>query len=195
GIQDEYANLREKHAGRRARKHLVSIAEARQRHFQTDWSQYAPPAPRVTGRHLLLDYDLAELRQYIDWTPFFHTWELAGKFPHIFEDELVGQTARQLYEDAQAMLDCMIQERWVQANGVIAFYPANSEGDDILVYEDEARSPDDVRTVVHTIRQQMEKPPGRPNLALADYIAPRESGRADWLGFFAVEAGLWLPEA
>ena len=191
GVQAEYATLRAQHAGQRARSRLVSLAEARRNKFKADWSSYQPPVPTFTGLRLLPDYSLAELRDYIDWTPFFSVWELAGKFPRILDDETVGKTARTLYQDAQKMLDCLITEKQLRANGVVGFFPANSsDADDIVVYADEQRTTP--LTVVHALRQQMERPPGRANYCLADFIAPQETGLADYLGFFAVTAGIGL---
>jgi 5-methyltetrahydrofolate--homocysteine methyltransferase len=142
-------------------------------------------------------YDLATLSRYIDWTPFFATWELAGKFPQILDDATVGAAARQLYHDAQQMLQRIIDEGWLTANAVIGLFPANSVGDDIEVYctNHESRITQHERlTTIHTLRQQMEKPPGRPNYALADFIAPKESGVQDYVGFFAVTAGIGLDD-
>jgi 5-methyltetrahydrofolate--homocysteine methyltransferase len=130
------------------------------------------PRPNKPGIHVFENYPLGELVHYIDWSPFFHAWELAGKFPQILDDPTVGQTATNLYHDAQAMLNCIVREQWLTANGVIGLFPAQAVGDDILVY-DEAGSP---LTTIHCLRQQMERPPGRPNFSLADFIAPQESG-------------------
>jgi len=188
-VAGEYEQLRRQHAGQRARRRLVSLPEARQNKARFQWDGYQPPAPLFTGLKVVRDYSLAELRQYIDWTPFFRTWDLVGKFPRILDDEIVGESARALYRDAQAMLDCIVQERALRAGGVVAFYPACSVGDDIEVFDDVTGEP---IMVVHTLRQQMEKPPGRPNFALADFVAPAESGLRDYLGFFAVTAGLEL---
>ena len=195
-IKAEYAVLREKHGNRRDKQRLRPLADARAHKFQADWSSYQPPAPAFTGVQVFDDVDLAVLRDYIDWTPFFTAWELAGKFPRILADPVVGETATQLYQDALEMLDCIVQEKWLTAKAVVGLFPAHSVGDDIVVFNAEAqqRSEAEVLTVVHTLRQQMEKPPGRPNYALADFIAPQESGLDDYLGFFAVTTGLGVDE-
>ncbi|NLF63604.1 MAG: methionine synthase, partial [Chloroflexi bacterium] len=138
--------------------------------------------------------DLAELREYIDWSPFFHAWELSRQFPAILDDPKVGEAARQLYADAQELLDRIIDHGWLRARAVIGFFPAASAGDDVLIFPPNGNSNGAPLATVHFLRQQMERPPGRPNLCLADYIAPQESGVADYLGFFAVTAGLGLPE-
>jgi 5-methyltetrahydrofolate--homocysteine methyltransferase len=189
-IRDEYEALRRQHAGRRSRKQLAPIEQARANKFQTDWTRYTPPVPQKPGLHVFTNYPLAELVHYIDWSPFFHAWELAGKFPQILDDPVVGQTATNLYHDAQAMLNCILREQWLTANGVIGLFPAQAAGDDILVY-DEAGSP---LTTIHCLRQQMERPPGRPNFSLADFVAPQESGVSDHVGLFAVTAGLGIEE-
>jgi 5-methyltetrahydrofolate--homocysteine methyltransferase len=190
GVREEYENLRRQRAGRTARKRLRPLDEARANKFPTDWANYEPVKPRQLGLRVFDDYDLAEIRPYIDWTPFFTTWELRGKFPAIFDDETVGEAARNLFRDAEAMLDRMVAEKWLTAKAVIGLFPANSAGDDIAVYSDDAR--DERLTVVHCLRQQMEKPPGRPNMCLADFVAPVDSGVADYMGMFAVTAGLGL---
>jgi 5-methyltetrahydrofolate--homocysteine methyltransferase len=189
-IRNEYESLRQQHAGRRARKQLAPIAQARANKFQTDWANYTPPVPRKPGIHLLENYLLGELVHYIDWSPFFHAWELAGKFPQILDDPVVGQTATNLYHDARAMLNCIVQEQWLTANGVIGLFPAQAVGDDILVLNGSSQP----LTTIHCLRQQMERPPGRPNFSLADFIAPQESGVDDYIGLFAVTAGLGIEE-
>ena len=189
-IRREYETLRQQHAGRRARKQLAPIEQARANKFQTDWARYTPPTPQKPGIHVFENYPLGELVHYIDWSPFFHAWELTGKFPQILDDSTVGQTARNLYHDAQAMLNCIVQEQWLTANGVIGLLPAQATGDDILVY-DEAGAP---LTTIHCLRQQMERPPGRPNFSLADFVAPQDSGVDDYVGLFAVTAGLGIEE-
>ena len=192
GVKSEYETIRTRHAGRRSQQRLRPLAEARANKFQTKWEQYRPLAPAFTGLKCFNHYSLSELRNYIDWTPFFQTWELAGKYPHILEDAVVGEAARNLFDDAQAMLDCIIQEKWLRASAVIGLFPANSAGDDVEVYKDESRA--EALAVVHNLRQQMEKPPGRPNLCLADFVAPKETGLADYIGMFAVTAGIGLEE-
>ncbi|MCI0395331.1 MAG: methionine synthase [Chloroflexi bacterium] len=196
GIKAEYENVREQHAGRRAQTRLRTIEEARQHRFQANWQ---PPRPNVLGWQCFDDYDLAELSRYIDWTPFFKAWELAGKYPDILEDEKVGEAAGNLFRDAQAMLAEIISEKWLTARAVIGLFPAHSQGDDILVYAPEAAGTRAASTpspisVIHCLRQQMEKPPGRPNFSLADFVAPKESGVTDYVGAFAVTAGIGLDE-
>jgi 5-methyltetrahydrofolate--homocysteine methyltransferase len=205
-IRTEYAGLRDSRDGRTGQKRLSTLAEARANRLVIDWSTYTPPAPNRPGITVLDDIDLGELRAYIDWTPFFTAWELHGKFPGILEDLVVGESARHLYADAQHMLDCIIEEKWLRARAVVGLFPAVAQGDDILVYPVEAqgwKESDETSnsslvtrysslTTVHCLRQQMERPPGRPNLSLADYIAPAESGLTDYLGMFAVTAGLGL---
>ncbi len=157
-----------------------------------DWANYSPPQPFLPGLTVFGDYDLAELRPYIDWTPFFRTWELVGKFPHIFDDPIVGESARNLWQDAQKMLDQLIAEKWLTAKGVIGLFPAASAGDDIVVYTDASRREEWER--IHCLRQQMQKPPGRPNHSLADFVAPVGSGLRDHVGLFVVTTGHGLHE-
>jgi 5-methyltetrahydrofolate--homocysteine methyltransferase len=187
GIRAEYQAVRESRADRRPAEQRLSIADARRNRLALDWSAVTPPTPCFTGVRALDDYPLEELVERIDWTPFFQTWELAGHYPAILQDPKVGEAARSLFHDAQALLDRIVRERLLRARGVLGFFPANSVGDDIELYADDARSRP--LAVIHTLRQQMAKPPGRPNLALADYVAPRESGLADHVGAFAVTAG------
>ena len=190
-VQTEYSALREDHGDRAARRELRAFVEAQAQHFQPNWDEYTPPKPNKLGLTVFEEYDLTELIEYIDWTPFFATWELAGKFPRILKDETVGEAARQLYGDAQAMLKQIIAGKWLTAKAVIGLFPANSSGNDIEVYDIEGGEP---ITTIHTLRQQMEKPPGRPNYALADFVAPKESGIADYVGMFAVTTGIGLEE-
>ena len=189
-VADDYAALRERHASKSERPKL-SLEAARANATPIDWSGYEPPAPREPGVHVLRDYDLAELRSYIDWQPFFNAWEMKGRFPDILNSPTAGETARRLYEDAQEMLDRIIAERWISAHGVYGLFPAASRGDDVVVYDD-AR--DGERMVLHHLRQQGEHRDGIPNRALADYVAPESTGLADHLGAFAVTAGIGLPE-
>jgi 5-methyltetrahydrofolate--homocysteine methyltransferase len=191
-IREEYATLRRQHDGRRARTRLIPLADARQRRLQIDWAAYTPPKPHLLGVKSWQNFPIAQLRSFIDWTPFFTAWELSGKFPRILDDPKVGQSATQLYNDAQAMLDRIIAENWLTAKAVIGLFPAHSVGDDVIVYADESRA--ERLTAVHCLRQQMEKPPGRPNLSLADFIAPEETGIPDYLGMFVVTTGIGLAE-
>ncbi len=190
-VRAEYAEVRERHKGRQARIEWLSLTEARARKLAVDWREYRPPVPRRLGIRVFEDYPLAELRDYIDWTPFFIAWELAGRFPRILDDPVVGESARKLFDEALSMLDRLIAEKTLRARGVIGLFPANTVAeDDIEVYTDETR--DGELTVIHTLRQQQKRPPGQPNLALADFVAPEESGVPDYIGAFAVTAGIGL---
>ena len=182
----EYARIATTHARAQEDKLRLSLADARKNALKLDWSNYAPPAPGFLGTRTFEDYSIAELVDYIDWSPFFSTWELAGKYPAILTDNIVGEAARSLYEDAQKMLREIIDGRWFKANAVIGFWPANSAGDDIELFADaERRSP---LATLHTLRQQLSRRAGRANVALADFVAPR--GHADHVGAFIVTAGI-----
>ena len=187
-VREEYRNMAESYARGQAEKARTSIADARANRLKLDWAGYAPPKPTFLGTREFRAYNLAALARYIDWTPFFHAWELKGTYPRILEDDKYGEAARNLFEDAQAMLAQLIKEQWLTANGVVGFWPANGLGDDIKVYADESRTK--VIATLHTLRQQMARDPGRPNLALADFVAPKNSGVADYVGGFAVTAGV-----
>ncbi len=210
-IREEYRVLAEQRAANRREGKRVTLEQARQNrlklHFgfapmaegatceagccTTPAPGYLPPKPSFLGTRVFEDYPLEELRERIDWTPFFQAWELAGRFPAILDDEVVGSEARKLYLDATAMLDRIISEKWLKAAAVIGFWPANSVGfDDIELYTDDSRQ--QVQTTLHHIRQQMERPAGKPNLCLADFIAPKETGVPDYLGGFAVTAGIGI---
>jgi 5-methyltetrahydrofolate--homocysteine methyltransferase len=170
---------------------LLSIADARANRFPIDWTGYAPTAPAVTGIRAFADYDLAELAERIDWSPFFQTWELKGAYPAILDDPKYGASARELWRDAEAMLQRIIDERWLAARGVIGLWPANAVGDDIELYTDDGRGT--VLETVHFLRQQMKKTRGS-NFCLADFVAPKDTGIADWMGSFAVTAGIGCDE-
>ncbi|HEX8233767.1 MAG TPA: methionine synthase [Caulobacteraceae bacterium] len=187
----EYVRVREQFARGQREKARTPLAAARDNAFRTDWPAYDPPRPSFTGRRLFLDYPLADLAGYIDWTPFFAAWELVGRFPLILEDERAGSAARALFADAQTMLGRIVEEGWLIAHGVVGFWPANAEGDDIVLYADEGRSAELAR--LHTLRQQMTKAEGKPNLALADFVAPAGL-KPDWIGAFAVTTGLGAAE-
>jgi 5-methyltetrahydrofolate--homocysteine methyltransferase len=189
-IAVEYVNIRKNHTKRRANRRLQPLSEARKQRLKIDWSQYQPPVPSFTGLKVFDDYDLSLISRFIDWSPFFKTWELSGRFPEILDDPVVGETAKNLYADAQDLLSRIIEEKWLTARGVVGFFPARSVVDDIILYTDDDQ--EDTLAVAHTLRQQMEKPPGRPNLALADYVSPRKSGPPDYLGAFSVTTGIGL---
>jgi 5-methyltetrahydrofolate--homocysteine methyltransferase len=187
-VRDEYRDMAESYARGQAEKARASIADARANRLKLDWANYAPPKPSFLGTRAFKAYDLAALARYIDWTPFFHAWELKGAYPRILQDDKYGEAARQLFDDAQALLKQLIAEQWLTANGVVGFWPANSVGDDIVLYTDDTRSKR--LATLHTLRQQMAREPGKPNIALADYVAPKETGLADYVGGFAVTAGI-----
>jgi 5-methyltetrahydrofolate--homocysteine methyltransferase len=187
-VREEYARMAESHARGRAEKVRTSIADARANRLKLDWKDYQPPKPSFLGTRSFRGYDLAELARYIDWTPFFQAWELKGAYPRILQDDKYGEAARPLFEDAQAMLKQLIAEKWLKANAVVGFWPANSIGDDIEIYADESRTKMLAR--LHTLRQQMARDGNKANLALADFVAPKDSGLADYLGGFAVTAGI-----
>ena len=187
-VRDEYAGVTESYARGQAEKRRTSLADARANKLKLDWAGYTAPKPSFLGTRSFKAYDLAELARYIDWTPFFHAWELKGTFPRILKDDKYGEAARPLFDDAQAMLKQLIAEKWLTANAVVGFWPANAVGDDIELYTDDTRTKR--LATLHTIRQQMAREQGKPNLALADFIAPKESGIADYIGGFAVTAGI-----
>ncbi|WP_346386136.1 methionine synthase [Nocardioides sp.] len=186
-IKDDYDSLRARHATKHDRP-MVTLDKARANRTPIDWTGYEPPAPKQPGIHVLAGYDLAELRDYIDWQPFFNAWEMKGKFPDILHSPTTGETARALYEDAQAMLDKVIEEKWLTANAVFGLFPASAVGDDIEVYTDDSRG--HVLTTLHNLRQQGDHREGVPNRSLGDFVAPRETGLPDHVGAFAVTAGL-----
>ncbi|KCB45683.1 vitamin B12-dependent methionine synthase, activation domain protein [Bordetella hinzii 5132] len=189
-LAQEYEDVRRRHANRKATP-LMPLAEARASRPQIDWAGYTPPRPKFIGRRAFKSYDLAEIARYIDWGPFFITWSLFGAFPAILDDKVVGEQARKVYADGQAMLKRIIEGRWLTANGVIGFYPANRVNDeDIEVYRDETRS--EVLFTYRNLRQQGVKREGVSNKSLADYIAPKDSGKLDYIGLFAVTAGLGI---
>jgi len=182
----EYGDILEKRLAKPKADRLVTIEAARANRAQVLFENYAPTQPSFTGIKVFDDYPLAEIAECIDWTPFFRTWELAGTYPAILEDELVGESARHLFDDAQAMLKQIIEEKWLTAKGVVGFWPAVAEGDDITLFTDETRS--ETLSTVHCLRQQVQKRAGRANDSLADFIAPK-GGPSDWLGGFAVTTG------
>jgi 5-methyltetrahydrofolate--homocysteine methyltransferase len=187
-VREDYLRMAETHARGQAEKSRASLPQARSNRLKLDWSGYVPPKPTFLGTRAFSNYDLGELARYIDWTPFFQAWELKGAFPRILDDDKYGEAARPLYEDAQAMLRQIIEEKWLIANGVVGFWPANSVVDDIALYADAI--PGEPIARLHTIRQQMAREAGRANLALADFVAPKETGLADYIGAFAVTTGI-----
>jgi len=192
-IRDEYAQLRAQHAGRRAHTKWLTLAQARANKSKIEWAGYTPPAPNFLGVKVFESYPLEELARYIDWTPFFHTWEMHGSYPKILDDAEKGTEARKLFADAQQTLRKIIEGKWITAKAVIGFFPANRVGDDdIEVYADESRTR--VLITLRHLRQQDEKPPGRPNQCLSDFVAPKETGLKDYIGAFAVTAGLGVDE-
>jgi 5-methyltetrahydrofolate--homocysteine methyltransferase len=196
----EQEMLREQHANRRAEKAMVSLEEARKRKVQIEWKAEDIPAPTIRGVNIHVDQPLETLVEYIDWSPFFHTWELRGRFPAILEDEVVGEEARKLYADARALLDQIVRDKSLTAKAAYGLFPANSVGDDVEVYTDETRT--EVRTRFHFLRQQVDKTgasggedgEGTVNYCLADFIAPKETGLPDHLGAFVVTAGHGMEE-
>jgi 5-methyltetrahydrofolate--homocysteine methyltransferase len=191
-VANDYALVRARRQANEKADKLLPLEKARQNRAPVDWSGYTPPRPSFTGLKVFEDYDLADLRDRIDWTPFFRTWELAGTYPKILDDKTVGESARSLFEDATAMLEQIIAEKWLTARAVIGFWPANAVGDDVALYADEGRS--EVISACHFLRQQIDKREGRPDFCLADFIAPKDTGLADYMGGFAVTAGLGIEE-
>ncbi len=190
GIKQEYVELRERHNKKQAK--LVSIQQARANRQPIDWNNYTPPKPTFLGRKVIMDYPLEELVERFDWTVFFQSWELAGRFPAILDDEIVGESARELYQHAQEMLDKIIKEKWLKAAAVIGFYPAYTTEDDDIVLLDADGKTEAMRW--HTIRQQLPKTKGAYNNCLADYIAPQSTGKTDYIGAFAVTGGIGIDE-
>ena len=191
-LATENERLRAEFASKQRDAKLVAIGEARKRRFAPDWSKEEIATPEFTGVKVFEDFPLAELADYIDWSPFFHAWELRGRFPSILEDATVGEHATELYDDARKMLDRIVKEKWITAKGVCGIFPSNSIGDDIEIYGDADRSK--VLKTFRTLRQQLDKSSGQPNYALADFIAPKESGRPDYCGGFTVTAGIGVEE-
>jgi 5-methyltetrahydrofolate--homocysteine methyltransferase len=191
-IKAEYEQIRLQFASRTSSKEYLSISDSRTNALIPQFSAANTYVPVKKGLTVFEDYDLAELAQYIDWTPFFATWELHGKYPAIFNDKLVGAEAKKLFEDAQEMLQKIISEKWLQARGVIGLWPAASRGDDIVVYKHDDRLEE--LAVLHHLRQQNKKAPGQANYCLSDFVAPENSGIIDFIGGFAVTAGIGIEE-
>jgi 5-methyltetrahydrofolate--homocysteine methyltransferase len=205
-IEETKANYEQMRIAREGKstKRFIPLRAARENRFHPDWVHYHPPVPHKKGVWNLVDYDLAELRPYIDWTPFFQSWQLTGKYPEILKDPIVGVEATKLFNDAQHMLDQMIAEKWITANAVVGIFPANSDMDDIIIYENSS-SPGGGREGVpvpagdfvelmrvHHLRQQVAKATGQPNFCLSDFVAPVESGKMDYVGGFAVTSGIGI---
>ena len=188
GIREEYAVVRERHKGRKAKTKQHDLKAARSNKFI--WESHSPVSPKKLGIEVIDYVSLGTLVDYIDWTPFFQTWELAGRYPGILDDELVGKHARNLFEDAQLMLKKIVAEQWLEAKAVIGFFAANSQGDDVILYTDDSRN--EQLEILHHLRQQNIKAPGRPNYCLSDFIAPIDSGQKDYIGAFAVTAGIGI---
>jgi len=190
-IKTDYATAREQHEGKKGKAVYVALKEARARGVKTDWNKYTPPKPWLMGVNKFENYPLDKIAEYIDWTPFFQAWELAGRYPKILQDEVVGEEARKLFADAQAMLKKIIKEKWLTANAVFGLFPANTvNNDDVEIYTDESRKK--VAVTWHNLRQQTKKPADIPNYCLADYVAPRATGVADYIGAFAVTTGIGI---
>ncbi|HJU22740.1 MAG TPA: methionine synthase [Casimicrobiaceae bacterium] len=185
-VADDYAKIRAQHAAKRGPK-LVSLADARANAFAFDWQGYSPTVPTFIGHRLLRDVPLADIAALIDWGPFFQAWELSGPYPGILDDPIVGEAARNVLEEGKAMLARIIGERWLVANGVVGFWPANAIGDDIALWTDESR--ETPLLTWRNLRQQNERPAGKPNYCLSDFVAPRASGVRDYAGAFAVTTG------
>jgi 5-methyltetrahydrofolate--homocysteine methyltransferase len=184
----DLAEIRTRHRNRGDAKRLVSLEAARAQRFRGDWDGYSPPAPNKPGITVFDDYPLADLVPLIDWTPFFNAWELAGRHPAILDDAVVGKQARELFNDARAMLDRIVSERWLKAKAVVGLWPAHSVGDDVVLEAGGTQS------TLHFLRQQVDKPVERPDFCLSDFIAPLSSGKQDWIGGFAVTAGLGIEQ-
>ena len=196
-VREEYQQMRERHAGKQQKKNFAPLSETRRNKFQTDWTSRSVTKPQFLGTKVFDDYPLEELARYIDWTPFFMTWELAGRFPKILDDEVVGEHARSLYEDAQQMLRRIIDERWLQAKAVIGFFPASAvSDDDIALYQFEGSEENREETLVmlHHLRQQTKKAAGKEYMCLTDFVAPQDSGVHDYVGAFAVTTGIGCDE-
>ncbi|MDF2969768.1 MAG: methionine synthase [Microvirga sp.] len=187
-LRAEYRKVADAHARSEADKQRLSIEKARANSLRIDWASYQPPKPTFTGARVFRSYDVGELVPYIDWTPFFQTWELKGRFPAILEDEKQGEAARQLWDDAQAMLKQLVEERWFNPKAIIGFWPANAVSDDIRLFTGESRS--EKLATFHGLRQQLSKRDGKPNICLSDFVAPVESGKPDWIGAFVVTSGI-----
>jgi 5-methyltetrahydrofolate--homocysteine methyltransferase len=195
GIKAEYVRVRETHLANEAKKQRIPLAAARANKFKIDWAGYTPPKPSFLGTRTFKGFDLGSLVPFIDWTPFFQAWELTGRYPAILDDNKVGVEARKLFADAKELLDRIVAGKWLTANAVVGFWPANSIGDDIALWTDDTRTGQ--RATLFTLRQQIARDPSRDraHTALADFVAPRETGLADYVGTFAVTSGIGEEEA
>uniref|UniRef100_UPI0040481E6A methionine synthase n=4 Tax=Roseivirga sp. TaxID=1964215 RepID=UPI0040481E6A len=189
-VKSEYAQLREEHANRKQIKNYIPYTQALENRLKVDWENKAYVSPSFIGNKTFNEYDISEIREFVDWTPFFQTWMLKGKYPKIFENEVIGVEAKKLFDDAQVVLTEIIEKNLLYANAVVGFYPANAVGDDIEVYTDESRT--EIKTVFHSLRQQGKKGDGIPNMSLADFVAPKSSNKRDYIGGFAVTAGVGI---
>src|ERR1017187_7351524 len=189
-VRADYDKIRTQHQSKKPRAPLLSIAQARANAVNTGWSAYTPPVPKFIGVKQFRDSDRPATARHIDWSPFFQTWELSGPYPKILQDPVVGEAARNVLAEGQAMLKKIIAEKWLAANAVIGLFPANSVGDDIEIYTDESRSRVAMR--FHNLRQQSQKPTGKPNYCLADFVAPKGSGVKDYIGAFAATSGIGI---
>jgi 5-methyltetrahydrofolate--homocysteine methyltransferase len=189
-VKAENVRRREQHAGRKVKGAQMTLGQARNNRFRADWANYTPPVPRFLGAKVFNDVPLASLTPYIDWMPFFNAWEYTGKFPDLLQDPLRGESARSLYKDAQEMLATILREHWLTARAVVGFFPCNSVDEEIEVYSDTTRTR--VLHRLHHLRQQKGKPAGQPHYALSDFIAPKDSGKVDYIGAFAVTAGIGI---
>jgi len=188
-VRADYVKVREAHAKKTGQK-SIPLETARANAIALDWAGYRPPRPKQLGVMSLKNYPLDKLVDFIDWGPFFQAWDLAGKYPDILDDPVVGEAARNVMKEGRAMLERVVKGRWLTASGVFGLWPANAVGDDVEIYADEKR--DRVLMTWHNLRQQNEKPSGNPNQCLADFVAPKDSGVADYVGAFAVTAGLGI---
>ncbi len=189
-VNIEYKRIRDNHLKKNDTRRFISIEKARQNKLKTDWDKIKITKPEKNGVSVLKDFSIETLRKYIDWTPFFQTWELKGKYPAILEHEKYGPEAKRIFKDANKILDEIVFKNLLHADGVFGIFPANSVGDDIEIYTDESRK--GVKRILHTLRSQTQKSDGLPNLALADFIAPKEKGIADYIGAFAVTTGIGI---
>ena len=189
-VRNKYAGLKTKHENRKSEDIYISLEEARTNRLKVNWDEVKITKPHFMGNRSLIDYPLEELRDYIDWTFFFHAWKIPGKYPEIFNDPLKGEEAKKLFEDAQNMIEEIFSKKMLQAKGVFGFYPARSASEDVILCRDE-QDPEPFSTL-HFLRNQEKKEPGIPNLSLADFIAPQDSGKVDYIGLFAVTAGIGI---